>query len=108
MAGACGYSCASALVVVPFGASDSSHPLQWNVFVSKMAKVLDIGLVTEDGIGNFMFSRLQGEKSDKNNHLVKMPIGVTLHKMIKAVENEATSAHIKSRPVRVRTIKLLW
>ncbi|XP_062598250.1 uncharacterized protein LOC134259673 [Saccostrea cucullata] len=98
-----------AAVEVPFGAPDSSDPLQWNGFVSKMAKVLNIDLEAEDPLENerksFISSRLKGDKSDKKKSLLKMPIEGTLIDMIKTVEKEATSEHLKNRSVRGRDDK---
>lgn len=107
MAGMCTIS--DAPVEVPFGAPDSSDPLQWNCFVSKMAKVLNIDIEAEDPLENerksFISSRLKGDKSDKKKSLVKMPIEGTLIDMIKTVEKEATSGHLKNRSVRGRDDK---
>lgn len=110
MAGMCTIS--DAPVEVPFGAPDSSDPLQWNCFVSKMAKVLNIDIEAEDPLENdrksFISSRLKGDKSDKKKSLVKMPIEGTLIDMIKAVEKEATSGHLKNRSDVVEMTKHLW
>lgn len=107
MAGMCTIS--DSQVEVPFGAPDSSDPLQWNCFVSKMAKVLNIDIEAEDLLENerksFISSRLKGNKSDKNFFFVKMPIEGTLIDMIKTVEKEATSGHLKNRSLRGRDDK---
>ena len=66
MTGMCTIS--NAPVEVPFGAPDSSDPLQWNCFVSKMAKVLNIDIEAEDPLEkerkSFISSRLKGDKND--------------------------------------------
>lgn len=48
---------------------------------------------------------MKGDKSDKKKSLVKMPIEGTLIDMIKTVEKEATSGHLKNRSVRGRDDK---
>lgn len=74
-----------------------------------MAKVLNIDIEAEDPLENerksFISSRLKGDKSDKKKYLVKMPIEGTLIDMIKTVEKEATSGHLKNRSVRGRDDK---
>jgi hypothetical protein len=76
--GTCEYNCIDAPIEVPLGAHDSTDPLQWNSFVVKMAKTLNIVPEKDSEVENlrksFISSRLQNDKSDRNKSLIKMPL----------------------------------
>lgn len=92
---------------IPFGAPDSSDPFQWNGFIQKMASVLNIDVEseeTENERTSYISSRLKNDKEVKKS-FPKLPIEGTLIDVVKSVEKEATSGHLKNRSVRGRDDK---
>lgn len=95
-------------VEIPYGAPDSSDPLQWHSFIQKMATVLNIDLESEEAAENertsYISSRLKNDKEIKKA-LPKLPLEGTIIDIVRSVEKEATAGHLKNRSVRGRDDK---
>ncbi|CAG2200162.1 unnamed protein product [Mytilus edulis] len=99
------YTCTP--VEVPQGAPGASDPIEWISFINKMATVLNIepeASETHQEHPSFVSARLKPDKNDKKS-AIKLPLEGTIIDMVKSVEKEAISGHLKNRAVRGRDDK---
>ncbi|CAG2203127.1 unnamed protein product [Mytilus edulis] len=92
---------------VPRGAPGASDPIEWISFINKMATVLNIepeASETHQEHPSFVSARLKPDKNDKKS-AIKLPLEGTIIDMVKSVEKEAISGHLKNRAVRGRDDK---
>ncbi|VDI18139.1 Hypothetical predicted protein, partial [Mytilus galloprovincialis] len=92
---------------VPQGAPGASDPIEWISFINKMATVLNIepeASETHQERPSFVSARLKPDKNDKKS-AIKLPLEGTIIDMVKSVEKEAISGHLKNRAVRGRDDK---
>ncbi|CAG2198252.1 unnamed protein product [Mytilus edulis] len=95
------YTCTP--VEVPQGAPGASDPIEWVSFIHKMATVLnikpDLQRLSRSERPSFVSARLKPDKNDKKS-AIKLPLEGTIIDMVKSVEKEAISGHLKNRAVR--------
>ncbi|CAC5411403.1 udp [Mytilus coruscus] len=95
-------------VEVPQGAPGASDPIEWVSFIHKMATVFNIepesSEIQDQERPSFVPARLKPDKNDKKS-AIKLPLEGTIIDMVKSVEKEAISGHLKNRAVRVRDDK---
>ncbi|CAG2198231.1 unnamed protein product [Mytilus edulis] len=102
------YTCTP--VEVPQGAPGASDPIEWISFINKMATVLNIepeASETHQERPSFVSARLKPDKNDKKS-AIKLPLEGTIIDMVKSVEKEVISGHLKTELFVAGMIRLSW